>query len=164
MLAEGDPEEAEHLLREALAGYREAHSGYLLPLVLGELASAQHARGMGAGALAAVREGLVLVDANEERSDEAPLLNLEGKILLTAGGHDHVRRAEDCFRRATAVAHAQDARLFELRAASSLARLWAEQGRRQKAREFLAQIYGWFTEGFETVDLVEAKALLDELA
>ena len=71
--------------------------------------------------------------------------------------------AEMRFRRALEVARRQDAKMWELRAASSLGRLWASQGEQQKAHDLLAPIYGWFTEGFDTTDLKEAKALLDEL-
>jgi predicted ATPase len=73
------------------------------------------------------------------------------------------RQVEACFCRALEVAREQQAKLWELRAATSLARLWAEQGERQRARDLLAPIYGWFTEGFDTADLKDAKALLDEL-
>ena len=72
--------------------------------------------------------------------------------------------AEACFRRAIEIARAQQAKSWELRAATSLARLWRDQGRRTQARDLLAPVYGWFTEGFDTLDLKEAKALLDALA
>ena len=72
--------------------------------------------------------------------------------------------AEACFRRALAVAHEQQAKLWQLRAATCLARLWVEHDRRAEARDLLAPVYGWFTEGFDTADLRDAKALLDELA
>jgi predicted ATPase len=72
--------------------------------------------------------------------------------------------AEACFRRAIEIARAQQAKSWELRAAMSLARLWRDQGKVREARELLAPVYGWFTEGFDTLDLKEAKALLDELA
>jgi predicted ATPase len=72
-------------------------------------------------------------------------------------------KAEDSFRTALAIAREQGTRSYELRAATSLARLWAEQGRRGEARELIASVYGWFTEGFDTADLKEAKRLLDEL-
>jgi predicted ATPase len=72
-------------------------------------------------------------------------------------------KAEPCFERALAVARKQQAKSFELRAAMSMARLWRDQGKVQQARELLAPVYGWFTEGFDTRDLKEAKALLDEL-
>jgi predicted ATPase len=73
-------------------------------------------------------------------------------------------KAEESFRTALAIAREQDTRGYELRAATSLARLWREQGRRGEARDLLAPLYGWFTEGFDTADLKDAKALLDELA
>jgi predicted ATPase len=73
-------------------------------------------------------------------------------------------KAEICFKRALAVARQQQAKSWELRAAMSMARLWRDQGKRDEARELLAPVYGWFTEGFDTLDLKEAKALLDELA
>ena len=72
-------------------------------------------------------------------------------------------RAETCFERALAVARSQQAKSWELRTSMSMARLWREQGKRNKARELLAPVYGWFTEGFDTLDLKQAKALLDEL-
>jgi predicted ATPase len=80
---------------------------------------------------------------------------------LASSGAD---QAEACLRRAIEVARAQDAKLWELRSATSLARLWADQGKRSQARDLLAPVYDWFTEGFDTPDLKDAKALLDELA
>jgi predicted ATPase len=77
---------------------------------------------------------------------------------------DHWADAENCFREALEMARRQEAKSAELRAATSLARLWGEQGRREEARDLLAPIYGWFTEGFDTADLNDAKALLAELA
>jgi predicted ATPase len=83
--------------------------------------------------------------------------------LLVAHRSALSHEAEACFQRALAVAREQEAKLFELRAATSLARLWRDRGKRDKARDLLAPVYGWFTEGFDTVDLKKAKALLDEL-
>jgi predicted ATPase len=82
---------------------------------------------------------------------------------LTLPGAEQLE-AEDCFRRALAVAREQGAQTWVLRAATSLGRLWRDQGRRAEAHDLLAPVYGWFTEGFEIVDLEDAKALLDELA
>jgi len=77
--------------------------------------------------------------------------------------HEHAA-AEDSYHRALAVARQQQTKFWELRAAMSMARLWRDQGKRDEARELLAPVYGWFTEGFDTLDLKEAKALLDELS
>jgi predicted ATPase len=85
---------------------------------------------------------------------------VRGELLLRSGRYSDV---EECFGRALKAAQAQSARLLELRAAISLARLWRDQGKPQQARELLAPVYGWFTEGFDTRDLKEAKALLNEL-
>ena len=86
-----------------------------------------------------------------------------GALLLRKTPND-VAAAEGAFIRAIEVARSQQTRTFELRAAISLARLWRDQGKPQQARELLAPVYGWFTEGFDTLDLKEAKALLEELA
>jgi predicted ATPase len=83
--------------------------------------------------------------------------------LLTGDGPDAESATEACFRRAIEVARAQEAKSLELRAATSLARLWRRQGKAAAARELLAPVYGWFSEGFDTLDLIEAKALLGEL-
>jgi predicted ATPase len=106
---------------------------------------------------------LARVDRLEERWFEAHLLRLKGEALL-AISPERAAETEACYEHALAVARDQGARLWELRAATSLARLWRDQGRRAKARDLLTPVYGWFTEGFDTADLNEAKALLDELA
>ena len=87
---------------------------------------------------------------------------IAGDIALKSSEQD-VAKAEAYFDRALAVSRQQQAKSWELRAAMSMARLWRDQGKRQEARELLAPVYGWFTEGFDTLDLKEAKALLDEL-
>jgi predicted ATPase len=87
---------------------------------------------------------------------------LEGELRLRLGDHD-LAVAVACFQDALTIARRQENKILELRAATSLARLWAEQGDRQRARDLLAPVYGWFTEGFDTPDLKNAKALLDEL-
>jgi adenylate cyclase len=98
------------------------------------------------------------------RATEAGVWRMRGELLLAKGPDTSPDEAEDCFHRALAVAREQGSRWWELGAALSLARLWQAQGRRDEARELLGGIYGWFTEGFDTADLVEAKALLQELA
>jgi tetratricopeptide (TPR) repeat protein len=92
---------------------------------------------------------------------EAELYRLKGELLLQATGRGV--EAEACFRQALDVARRQQAKSWELRAAISLSRLWQQQGKRDEAHELLAPIYGWFTEGFDTADLQEASALLQEL-
>ena len=89
------------------------------------------------------------------------MYRVRGELLITLG--DPVA-AEKCLQKAIAVARGQSAKLWEVRAATCLARLWRDQGKRAEARDLLAPIYGWFTEGFDTPVLQEAKALLDELA
>jgi predicted ATPase len=91
----------------------------------------------------------------------ADVLRIEGELSLLLG--ESAKQAETCFIGALGVAGKQQARSFELRAATSLARLWRDQGERQRAHDLLAPVYGWFTEGFDTRDLKEAKALLDVL-
>jgi predicted ATPase len=108
-------------------------------------------------------KGLETAKATGEKWVEAELLRRKGELLAAhrpALSHE----AEACFQRALVVAREQEAKLFELRASISLARLWRDQGKREEARELLAPVYGWFTEGFDTRDLKEAKALLEELA
>ena len=89
--------------------------------------------------------------------------SLRGALLLRQGPRPPWEEADACCQQALAIARQQQAQSWELRAAMSLARLWQQQGKRAEARDLLAPIYGWFTEGFDTVDLQEAKALLEEL-
>jgi predicted ATPase len=134
--------------------------GYLQLLPM--LAGAEFRAGAFSEGLAVVGKAQALVDATGCRMDEPEMHRLRGELLLAQGGKEP--EAEDCLRRAIEVARRQQARSWELRAATSLCRLWQRQGRIDEARELLAGIYGWFTEGFDTVDLVGAKALLEELA
>jgi predicted ATPase len=106
---------------------------------------------------------MTTIHATEERLWEAEVIRIVGEIALLSPGKD-AAKAQGNFERALAVARQQQAKSWELRASMSLARLWRDQGKRQQARELLAPVYGWFTEGFNTRDLKEAKALLDELA
>jgi predicted ATPase len=103
------------------------------------------------------------VDKTGERVYEAELHRLKGELLLQQSP-DNAAEAETCFHKAIEVAQSQHAKSWELRAATSLARLWQQQDKRQDAYDLLAPVYGWFTEGFDTADLKDAKALLDELS
>jgi len=110
-----------------------------------------------------IDEALTLNEKTEDRWREAEVNRIAGEIALKSPEPD-AAKAEACFQRALTVARQQQAKSWELRAAMSMARLWHDQGKPQKARELLAPVYGWFTEGFDTRDLKEAKALLEELA
>src|SRR5262249_54610949 len=112
--------------------------------------------------LQALAETHTLMEHHELRLWEAEFFRLRGVLLLRQRGTSRAE-AETWLRRALAVARRQEARSLELRAAMSLSRLWQQQGKQAEARALLAPIYGWFTEGFDTADLQEAKALLDEL-
>jgi predicted ATPase len=117
----------------------------------------------------ALAEGVTLVARTGERWWEAELYRLQGELHRHESTRSQERvkalaAAEACFQRSLAVARRQQAKSLELRAAMSLSRLWQCQGKRSQAHELLAPVYGWFTEGFDTADLQEAKALLDELA
>jgi predicted ATPase len=105
-------------------------------------------------------EALEIVERTSERWFLAELNRLKGQVILRQG-HSHA--AEELYRKALSIAVDQEAKLWELRAAVSLARLRHDQGRRSEARDLLAPVYGWFTEGFDTPDLQAAKALLDAL-
>ncbi|NOT60971.1 MAG: AAA family ATPase, partial [Acidobacteria bacterium] len=118
--------------------------------------------------LAAIAEALAQVERTGERVWEAELWRIKGELLLKSAASDSQAsgaqaEAEICYRKALEIARRQSAKAWELRATMSLARLWQQQGKREAARQMLAEIYGWFTEGFATADLQEAQALLDEL-
>ena len=112
--------------------------------------------------LQALAEAHSLVEQYEERVWEAEVARLRGVVLLRQPGAPQ-EEAETWLQRALDVAHRQEAKSLELRAAMSLSRLWQQQGKQAEAHALLAPIYGWFTEGFDTADLQEAKALLEEL-
>jgi predicted ATPase len=113
--------------------------------------------------LSMLAEALTTVHDTGERFYEAELYRLKGE-LLRARSADHDGEAETCFQQALTTARHQHAKLLALRVALSLSRLWHEQGRQAGARQVLAEVYGWFTEGFDTADLREARALLDKLS
>ncbi|NOT60110.1 MAG: AAA family ATPase [Acidobacteria bacterium] len=113
--------------------------------------------------LAVIAEALSLVESIGERSYEADLWRIKGELRLQAAADNAQAEAERCYQKGIAIAQSQSAKSFELRASTSLARLWLQQGKAEAARQRLAEIYGWFTEGFDTADLLEAKALLESL-
>jgi predicted ATPase len=128
---------------------------------IGLLAAACEIAGQIDEGLILLDDALQIVEKTGERLLAAELNRLKGWLLLRQG---HSEAAEELYRKALSIAAEQGAKLWELRAAASLASLRRDQGRRVEAHELLAPIYGWFTEGFDTPDLKEAKALLDELA
>src|SRR5215468_3821055 len=107
-------------------------------------------------------EALTHVNTTGERWYESEIYRLKGELLLQQSS-DNSTEAETCFHKALDLARDQQAKSFELRIATSLAKLWQQQGKRQEAHDLLASVYNWFTEGFDTADLQEAKALLEEL-
>jgi predicted ATPase len=143
--------------------YRSMGSTLRLPEYLWYLAKAYAQLGQMDDAWHRVDEAITIMRASGEIWCEAELRRVSGEIALM-GGNPEAEMAEAYFQHAIAVARQQQARSWELRAAMSMARLWRDQGKRDQARELLAPVYGWFTEGFDTLDLKEAKALLDELA
>jgi predicted ATPase len=137
----------------------------LRPSFLSLLADAYGKAGQAEQALSVLAEAQALADECEERWWQPELYRLKGELILKRGGvqsprHDDQDEAEGCFRQALAIAKAQKAKSLELRAAMSLCRLWAQQSRRSEARPVLQEIFGRFTEGFDTPDLQEAKTLL----
>jgi predicted ATPase len=127
------------------------------------LAEAHNVIGQPEAGLTVLAEALVHVEHTGERYYEAEIHRLIGVLLLQQSS-DNQAEAEICFHQAIAIAQSQQAKSWELRATTSLARLWQQQGKRQQAHDLLAPVYGWFTEGFDTADLLEAKALLDVLS
>ena len=132
----------------------------LLPYGLAFLAEGLARQGDRVAALAASREGLEIAGATGEHMWDVELHRVTGTVLLAENKLDE---CQNSLQQALRIAQAQQAKSLELRAATSLARLWGEQGRRTEARDLLAPVYGWFTEGFDIADLKEAKALLEEL-
>jgi predicted ATPase len=150
-------------LRQGLATYQAIEAGLGRSLWLAQLAEATGNAGQAAEGLVLVAEARAWVDSHAERFWEAELHRLQGRLLLQDAPPD-AHQAEACFQQALALARRQQAKSLELRAAMSLSRLWQQQGKQAEARELLEPIYGWFTEGFDTADLQEAQALLEELA
>ena len=149
-------------LRESIAAFTASGARLRLPYYLGLLAQVCSRAGRADDGLAAVDEGMAASREHNERWWDAELHRVRGELLL-AGGADE-DEAEAAYLRALEIARTQQARALELRAATSLARLWRTQGRADDARLLLQNLYSWFTEGLDTMDLLEAKALLDELS
>ena len=154
--AEGIP-----LLLQGLADLRATGCSVLLPFFLTTFAEVYGMAAQPEEGLDRLAEAAKLVETTQERWIEAEMHRLRGTLLLSM--HEHAA-AEDSYHRALAVARQQQTKFWELRASMSMARLWRDQGKRDEARDLLAPVYGWFTEGFDTLDLKEAKPLMEELA
>ncbi len=158
----GHSEAALEQMSRCLAELRTSGQVYWLPYFLSMQAETLAACGQIEAGLSSLAEALALVDSTGERWLEAEIHRLNGEVLHLLPRRDK-QGVEDEFAKALRIARSQAAKSFELRAASSLARLWAEHGERQRAHDLLSPIYGWFTEGFDTPDLREAKDLLKVL-
>jgi predicted ATPase len=162
LVEKGGQDEGLAELRRGLMTYRETGTELERSHWLGLMAEACGKARQVEDGLRVVSEALSEIDRNGVRYYEAELHRVEGKLLLSLASRDEWH-AEESFRRAVEIARAQDAKSFELRASTSLARLWRHQGKRAEARGLLDPIYSWFTEGFDTKDLQDAKSLLAEL-
>jgi predicted ATPase len=190
---QGQGEEGITQIHQGLAAWRATGAEIHRPYCLTLLAEAYRNVGQTEEGLSTLAEALATVDKTRERFYEAELYRLKGELTLqkfqvsgsksqescrvgiahqeerialagTVGGAHPTREAEACFHKAIEIARKQQAKSLELRAVMSLSRLWQQQGKKDEARRMLTEIYGWFTEGFETKDLQEAKALLEEFA
>jgi predicted ATPase len=149
-------------VHQGTTAWRATGAALLVPYLCTVLADVAEHLGHPADGLQALAEAHTLVEQQEERWWEAEVHRLRGVLLLRQPGTSQAE-AEAWLRRALDVARRQEAKSLELRAAISLSRLWQQQGKHAEAYDLLAPLYGWFTEGFDTADLQEAKALLEEL-
>jgi predicted ATPase len=161
-MAAGGNREGLAQLQQGLAGSRATGTELYMPYLLCLLAEGYSEAGRLDDGLSALAEALDAADQRDERQAEAEIHRLKGELLLRQD-ESNAGEARKCFERAIEVARQQSARSWELRATMSLARLLMTQGKRDEARAMLADIYNWFTEGFDTADLKDAKALLEEL-
>jgi predicted ATPase len=159
---QGQGEEGVAQMRQGLAAWQATGQELGRPTFLVLLAEAYGKLGQSEAGLSMIAEALALMDKSGERGQKAELYRLQGELLLARSAEHHAE-VETCFRQALDIARRQQAKSLELRAAMSLACLWQQQSKRAEAHELLAPIYSWFTEGFDTKDLQEAKTLLEAL-
>ena len=157
----GKPDEGIAQLQHCVTLWRSFGAEVGVPLFLTFLADAYGKAGRPEEGLKQIAEAARSIEVRNERVYESEMHRIQGELFRTM---QEVSAAEASFRQGIAVARRQSAKLFELRAAMSMARLWRDQGKQEEVRELLTPVYGWFTEGFDTRDLKEAKALLDDLA
>ena len=160
--AMGRSSEAVQTISSAIAAYRSLGAKVFVPFFLSQLANAHAELGQLDEATRCIGEAITAEESSKESCWQPEINRIAGEIALMSPEPD-AAKAEAYFERALAVARQQQARSWELRTAMSMARLWRDQGKPQQARELLAPVYDWFTEGFETLDLRRAKPLLDEL-
>jgi len=158
---QGQSKEGITQIEQGLIAYRATGGEIARPYFLALLAEAYGIMGQPETGLATLAEALTLADTTEEGFYEPELYRLKGELLLQQS-LDHQVEAAACFHKALDIARSQQAKSLELRATTSLARLW-QQGKRREAYDLLAPVYHWFTEGFDTADLQDAKALLEVL-
>ena len=159
----GQGEEGRAQVRQGIAAVRATGTALLMPYFCTVLADVCDHLGHTEEGLRALAEAHTLAEQHEDRWWEAEICRLRGVVLLRQPGTPQAE-AEAWLQRALDVARRQEAKSLELRAAMSLSRLWQQQGKRQEAYDLLAPIYHWFTEGFDTADLQDARALLAELS
>jgi predicted ATPase len=159
----GRASDAAEMLISGITAVRTTGGTNWKPLYLPHLARAYAELGQFEEAWRCIGEAMTAAERTKEKWCEAEIHRTAGEIALMSPEPD-ATKVEAYFERALAIARQQQAKSWELRAAMSMARLWRDQGKRNEARELLAPIYGWFTEGFDTLDLKQAKALLDKLA
>jgi predicted ATPase len=158
---QGQVQEGIEHIRQGLVAFRATGAELLPPYFMALLVEAYGTIGQPEAGLAVLAEARALVERTGERWYEPEFHRLEGMLLLQSA--DNHAEAQACFHHALDIARRQQAKSWELRAATSLARLWQRQGKRAEAHQLLADVYGWFTEGFGTADLRDARALLEEL-
>jgi predicted ATPase len=158
----GKVSDAVHVIASGIIGRRSTGATALEPICLSYLAGAHAELDNFDDALSCIREAMTKVETTKESWFEAEIERMAGEIALLLPDPD-ATKAEEYFEHALAIARRQQAKSWELRAAVSMARLWYVQGKRQQAHDLVAPVYGWFTEGFDTLDLREAKTLLEQL-
>ena len=160
---QGQAKEGIEQITQGSLAYRATGAELNRPYFLALIAEAYGTIAQPESGLTVLMEALTLAETTGDRWYDPELYRLKGALLLQQNS-DNQAEVEACFHKALDLARNQQAKSLELRAATSLARLWHQQGKRQEAHDLLAPVYGWFTEGFDTADLLEAKALLDALA
>ena len=163
MTTQEQDEEGLRQMRHGLAAWRASGAEATVSYFLSLLAEGYARLGQVEAGLAVLQEGCEVMERTGEHVWRAEMSRLKGALLLQLHGQVQAE-AEACFQQAIAVAQQQRAKSWELRAATSLARLWQSQGKPAEARDLLAPVYDWFTEGFDTADLKDAKNLLDQLS